>query len=639
MYSVSQDYIDIMQAGNSIVRRITGSLDNIPFTGDDILTGSLSYSGQIVHSTEVKLGGVFVQTLKFSFLKAFANNINRGSWKGRTITISICLLIDLENDIWEDVPLGVFTIDDAMHSAVGVDITAYCNMSKFDTTRGMAGTITGSLFDIASLACTSCGVTMGLSENTFAELPNGTGVFSIYEPNDIENWRDIISWIAVTIGGYATINRSGQLVFRVWSDDPIMDIDEDIRFDDGLYSDFSTFYTGISVVNMKTKQTEYMGMPVDNGLTMNLGSNPFLQYGTDELRTQRKYAILEALQDFNYVPFSVSTFLDPAFDLGDVLTFTGGRAGSSNCCVMSIEYSFSSGLKLAGYGNDPALANARSKVDKDISGLLGQADAKQIQYYTYINAGAIEGIEQETTIGSFHFATVETTTVTIWQEIELDCALDDETEPMQVIVHYYLNGIEEAYTPIQTIGESGIHTLDYNYFLQGMTGGLRNEWTVKVECIGGSADIDAGDVHICLSGQGLVGAESFIGLIEVEDTMPLFVIAGIASGAFTESVDLDVATSEPISHSETMAILPIISEDYEDEILDEAGNTILDESEDVILSDVVITSSLVDSPSFTESVRIRLEVDESLVMRLGDTFYLGEDMATGLYNTLYEEEE
>lgn len=606
MYQVSQDYIDIMQAGNSITRRITGYLDFIPFTGDDILEGSLSYSGKIVHSTDVKLGGVFIQTLKFSFLKSFTQNINRGSWKGRKITISIGLLVDPDNDTYEDVPLGEFTIDDAMHSAVGVDITSYCNMSKFDTSRGLANSMTGTLYEIASLGCNNCGVQMAQTEQEFALLPNGTGVFGIYEPNDIENWHDVISWIANTICGYATCNREGKLEFRTWNDTSIMNISDDIRFDDGMYSDFETYYTGISVVNMKTQKTEYLGMPVDDGLTMNLGSNPFLQYGTEEVRTQRKQAILTALQNFRYVPFKVSSYLDPAFDLGDVLNFTGGRAANSKCCVMSIEYSFSRGLKMAGYGNDPALANARSKVDKNLAGLLGQTDEKTFRYYTYVNASAISNIDAERTVAGFHFATVEETTVTMWHEIQADFTLDNEDTPMQVIVHYYLNGVEEAYTPIMTIGEDGIHTLNYNYFLTGIAGGMRNEWTVTLECVGGSADIDANGIHVCLSGQGLVGEDAFNGLIEASDEIPLFVVKAIEECRFTDSAILHTQNSEFVQPSDNIDLLDV--------------NTI----------DVV---------GFTEQVVLYLKIDESLLMRCGDEFYAGEDMATGLYNTLYDEQE
>lgn len=631
MYPVSEEYKAIIQNSQSIERRIIGKLDNINFTGDDILAGSFSFSGQIVHSTDIRLGGVFIQTVKFSFLQPFSETINRGTWKGRKLTISIGLDV---NGTFEDVPLGVFIIDDAMHSAVGVDITAYCNMSKFDTARGMTGTMTGTLYDIGALACLNCGVTFGMTAEEFAELPNGTGVFSPYEPNDIENWHDVISWIANTVCGYATMNRDGELVFRTWTDEATMDISQDVRFDDGRYSDFETFYTGISVVNMKTQMTEYLGMPVDDGLTMNLGSNPFLQYGTDAVRLERKQAILTALQKFRYVPFSVSTYLDPAFDLGDVFNFPGGRAANAKCCVMKIDYSFSNGLKLSGYGNDPALANARSKVDKNLAGLLSQTDGKTIRYYTFTNPSDIYDIVDEETIGSFYFATVEDTTATVWTEIQASYILDDEDTPMEVTVHYYLNGEEIAYTPIQTIGESGIHTDCYNYVLPGIQGGMRNEWTVTIECNGGTADINRNGVHVCLSGQGLVGEEAFLGIIEVSDEMPLFVVEAIEAGEFADSVSLSLNNAHAIQATDNFSLLNVGGTAEADYILDAEGTQILDTDGDPILGAQEIASSAVSCPDFTDSVNLFLELDESLVMHCGDEFYAGDGFETGLFNTL-----
>lgn len=205
---------------------------------------------------------------------------------------------------------------------------------------------------------------------------------------------------------------------------------------------------------------------------------------------------------------------------------------------MSLTWTYNKTVKLSCYGENPNLRSAQSATDKNIAGLLARTDSKSIQYYTYENVSDFEDITDEETIASFNFATLETTTVTMWHEIQADFTLDDESEPMQVIVHYYLNGEKEAYTPIMTIGESGVHTLDYNYFLKGITGGLRNEWTVTLECVGGSADIGIDNVHVCLTGQGLVGADSFLGLIEVSETIPLFVVSGIALGAFSDSAVL-----------------------------------------------------------------------------------------------------
>ena len=599
MYSVSSDYLDIIQHSLSIKRKISGSIGGVPFTSDDILAGSFSYSGQIVDKSDIRLGGVFIQTVKFSFLKSFSDSIDRGTWKGRVIEVSIGLFV---NNDYEYVPLGTFTVDDAMHSATGVDITAYCNMSKFDTSRGLSTNTTGTFYEILSLACLNAGVTLGMTQAEVEAMPNGTGTRSMYSPNDCETWRDVISWIACTMCGYATIDREGQLVIKTWGDTSEMNVSQDNRFNDGLYSDFETYYTGISVVNMKTEMTEYLGMPVDDGLTMNLGSNPFMQYGTESYRTEMKQNILNALQNFRYVPFSVSTFLDPAFDLGDVLIMAGGRASNSKVCVMSIEYSFQNGLKLKGFGSDPALANARSKTDKNISGLLSKTDSKSIQYYSFINAKAYEDIAEEETIGKFRFATVEDTTVTLWHEIKLDCNLDDEDTPMQVVVHYYLNEVEERYTPVMTIGESGVHTLDYNYFLAGISGGLVNDWRVTVECIGGTADIDAGDVHILLAGQGLVSNDEFLGYIDATDDIEALAIAGLNVSAFSETVS---CRKQPL------------------------GTVTLD-PDDVSAYDIPDLAVVLEE----QSALLQLVYNDNHIAYAGEGLYCGEDISTGGENIL-----
>ena len=50
------------------------------------------------------------------------------------------------------------------------------------------------------------------------------------------------------------------------------------------FSDFITRYTAVSSTNMKTETAEYYHLDPDDGLTMNLGVNPLLQFGLKETR-------------------------------------------------------------------------------------------------------------------------------------------------------------------------------------------------------------------------------------------------------------------------------------------------------------------------------------------------------------------
>ena len=92
------------------------------------------------------------------------------------------------------------------------------------------------------------------------------------------------------------------------------------------FSDFITRYTAVSSTNLRTQTAEYYGLDVDDGLTMNLGVNPLLQFGLEETRRQLCGNILADLAAVNYEPFDSSTIGNTALDLGDVLTFTSGQA-------------------------------------------------------------------------------------------------------------------------------------------------------------------------------------------------------------------------------------------------------------------------------------------------------------------------
>ena len=93
----------------------------------------------------------------------------------------------------------------------------------------------------------------------------------------------------------------------------------------------------MSSTNKQTQIAEYYALDPDNGLTMNLGVNPLLQFGLKETREMLCRNILEDLSVIRYVPFDSDTIGNPALDPGDVLTFAGGQADEGQItCITSI---------------------------------------------------------------------------------------------------------------------------------------------------------------------------------------------------------------------------------------------------------------------------------------------------------------
>lgn len=545
MYNASVDYK--AKAGDAVryVQQIRGKVirgsTETAFDNEDVILNSFSLTNQICASTEIELGGVYIGQLSLIFTKAFASSIGRGNWAGTRLNIELGLILDDDSVEYIPAPSFAFTVDSATWLAEGLQVVAYDDMVKLDK-NFTADTSSGTVFNWLTYIGTTCGVPVGMSQAEAEALPNGAYNMALFNTNGLITFRDVLRQLASACGCFATMDRTGALVLvPLTASEPVDTISAPHRFAGPAFSDFETYYTGLYVVDEETKEARYYHADgvADDGLTISIGSNPFLQYGTANVKERMRQNIIDSFAGFRATPFKASILGAAHYDLGDLIKFTGGIGAGSNGCIMF--YSISCGtLSAEGYGENPALATAQSKVDKEISGLISTSKTQGITYYTYTNVspGTIAEGEEER-VANFRFATKETTTVTLWHEFKLDVELEDEDTPAVLTAHYYLNGVEETYSPAITIGESGLHTVDWNYFLRDISGGSTNTWTVTLELEGATAEIGAGDTHVCLSGQGLVSNDAFLGYIDASDDFTALTIAGINVSAFTETVVLD----------------------------------------------------------------------------------------------------
>src|SRR5699024_6469430 len=224
--------------------------------------------------------------------------------------------------------------------------------------------------------------------------------------------------------GFFCINREGRLEFRQYGNMPVMEIMQKHRFSSS-FSDFVTRYTAVSSTNLRTQTAEYYALEEDNGLTMNLGINPLLQFGLEETRAELCRNILTALSVVNYVPFDSDTIGNPALDLGDVLTFSGGQADAQQItCVTSFTVKIGGRQSLKCVGKNPRFSQAKSKNDKNISGLLNQIEAGKIGIHTFTNASEYSIGETDVRIISIEFASKEENHAQFFGQMVVDVAAD-----------------------------------------------------------------------------------------------------------------------------------------------------------------------------------------------------------------------
>lgn len=558
MYSVSNEYkakmLDQVQT-----HRLRGTLNtSISFTDADVV--GVSWKNQCA-AKNVNIGGVYIGTLKLTFLKDL---LNRGSYYQKKITITDGLLLDYdanEDPIWEDVPVGEFYIADAVWtSADMISITAYDCLSKMDGKLQLDQS-SGSIYSWCNYIATQTGTTFGMTQEECEALPNGTELLGPNEENNLETWRDLLSALVQMIGGFAYAGRDGKWYIKTFGDDAVETVPKNRRVSGAKFSDFTTLYDAISFVD--ANQIDRVVGDAD-GLVMKLGSNPFLQLGSTDAVNRRAQAIVDSIIDMTYTPYDVSML--PAFialDLGDVISFTDDYAEETTTgAVMCMTWTYNKAVKVSCYGDNPNLQSAQSKVDKNITGLIHNTVENEVTYYQYANIDAITfGSEEEVSIAKLRFISSQKTTVKILHEFIFDM-LADLASDCSYELRYYLDDELLPYKPYERVGglygaTSGDTELsicrDFFYIIKDVEPNVRHEWEVKVITHGvESTTIDVNHAHVTLEGQRMYGESYFDGFIEAEDIITVIPYGYLTLISITDTPDVQLFNAAIATASDTI---------------------------------------------------------------------------------------
>ena len=360
-------------------------------TQEDIVKGSGYITSQCCGSSEIELGSVYAAEMGISLF----SDIDRYTLPDAVVTLSYHLM--LADGSYEEVPMGIFEVSEANRKAKSLELKAYDYMVRFEKSfKGFESV--GNAYDFMVLCGTACKVELAQDRETIEALPNGAENLSIDPDSDIETYRDVLYYVGQVLGGFFVINRDGKLELRKYKADPVLTVEQKHRFSSS-FSDYITRYTAVSSTNMRTQIAEYYALETDDGLTMNLGVNPLLQFGLEETRKQLCENILADISVVNYVPFDTDTIGNPALDVGDILSFSGGQADADKfACITSNSIKIGGKQTLKCVGKNPRLAQAKSKNDKNISGLLNQIEAGKIGIHTFTNASAFTVADVDTKI-------------------------------------------------------------------------------------------------------------------------------------------------------------------------------------------------------------------------------------------------
>ena len=587
MYPVSNAFLEAVKANNRKyywTGRITTTAGTVyEFDQDDMVKGSGYITSQCCGSTEIELGTVYAAEMGISLF----SEINRYTLEDAIVELFYHLQV--AGGSYETIPMGIFEVSEANRKAKCLEIKAYDFMVRFEKAFTSLESI-GNAYDFMVLCSTACNVSLAQSRAEIEALPNGTENLSIYSDNDIETYRDVLFYVGQVLGGFFVINRAGELELRKYGNTPVLVVERTHRFTSS-FSDFITRYTAVSSTNLRTQIAEYYALDPDDGLTMNLGVNPLLQFGLEETRLQLCENILNDLSVVNYVPFDSDTIGNPALDVGDILSFTGGQADSTKyACITSSSIKIGGRQSIKCVGKNPKLSQAKSKNDKNISGLLAQIEAGKIGIHTFTNASAFTVQNVDTKIISIEFATTEANHAQFFGQVIVDVTADqvtktatatgdvvipsvavDEPEPLDpdepevignteeqtISVSLPVTWTEDGHADViftfefnnqmipvhypQENWHSGRHTILLYYPIENVVPNYTNTFNVYMRCSGGTALVDTGFCIASISGQSMGASAAWDGRIDIEEYVDLFVIGNgtnperLQVKAFTES--------------------------------------------------------------------------------------------------------
>ena len=662
----AQEYRTAIQAASRPYDTVYGivtfpsstGLPALNFDASNLPTNAITISKQCIDDNELMFGGVFTNQLKLSLTGLTGDYNDRYQFYGATI--ELYYKIEVLQNTFVTIPLGIYTVADADKPSDKVNLTAYDNMTLLDLPIGGAQ-INGTPWQMFEQVEYHTGMQLGFEEEDLEDFINYNYETSATSDRGLQTYRDVVKMICQQLGCFAYADRDGTLALKQFSLRPDISLTMSNWYS-LVPADYKSTYIGLSITSLKGTFTKSVPGSLSTGLTMVIEDAPAWDYGlmtTLQTKTDNLFNLLRSIDE--YTPCEIEMPSDACFDCGDRLEITLRDGTKIYSIVTSMEWKFHQGMSITSAGLNPYLEGG-SALENATSRITNQAIAKsKLQFISFTNANEIVIADNEEkkigecvinpsadTQGMF-VATIlcdidDTSGFTVTDINNVQQTLSGNCE---VTVFYKLGVGSELhyvpsdlspYTAVETL-EDGQHIITVTYPLTSLMENTRYEFQVWLSSDGGTITVPQYSLEATIFGQEITDISRFDGTIKVEENFPLVDFGYIDESELSETVVETLYNNIPIVFTDNYSPISVCGDSEPDAILDQNGDEILDQNNEPILGYNDILSPNVEPVALSENVIIVTELDENLLMRCGDGFYSGEDMATGLYNTLYDEGE
>ena len=422
------------------------------------------------------------------------NDYDRYAFYGAVIELNFRLKIPSAL-VPEVVPCGYYIVTDAEFQYNSVKLTAYDYMQKFS---GKIGTLTDAEPYAGLVAiCTACGVTFGNTQAEIEAMINGTEELTFSELESSETYRDVIGYVAAILCGNAVIGRDGKLYIKNYSNTAVRTLLASNRYS-STYIDYIGRYNRLALTDSDGNEVIYTasGTYSETLLTMSIGTNPLLN--ANDNRDDMAQDIIDELVDIVYAPCTITMPQDPALDIGDTITISGGNIETPiNIILTKQDIKLYGQTQIVSAGGNYELTEARTKTERAVEQVIPQQikqteeklqeEIAQITYdYVdpYLESTSSIGDGQDAVVLAFSFHLESSARVRFGSTINFETTRDghdlvhlhviynvDNTElnPNNPLIQYYDDGHHILTLDFLTSElQAGDHTFGVGF---GVTGG------------------------------------------------------------------------------------------------------------------------------------------------------------------------
>lgn len=231
---------------------------------------------------------------------------------------------------YEDVPLGVFTVDEISKDKSTVKLTCFDNMIKLERAYFSNLSYPASVNSVAQEICSKAGVQLATS------LPS-----TLINKIEGYTYREAISFIASFLGGFARFNRIGKLEIVSYST-------TNIEVTGDNYFKLTTNEKPLTIGRLACQVGE-------NIISVGASGNE-IKFENPIMTQVQLNNIFNTLKALSYMPYSMDWQGNPALMVGDKIKITDVKGNTYNTLLMQQKLSYKGGLS--------ATATAKGKTEQ-----------------------------------------------------------------------------------------------------------------------------------------------------------------------------------------------------------------------------------------------------------------------------------